>query len=876
MAEAKTDDDILKDLRKYLKECVDEEDSERANMADDLRFASLDQWPQSIRNERQDEAQEGGPRPCLTIDKYSQFHMQVLNDISQGKPGINVRPQDDAADIQTAKILKGLVRNIEDQSKADIAYKTAADSQIKIGLGFFRITTEYVSENSFDQDIFIKPIPNTFSAYLGKHVMPDGSDADRGYIVEQVPLDRFKAEYPNAKAKPDEFDELQDQITYWHTGEMVTVVEEYCIYQYREELFYLSDGTTISEEDYKKWPAEAGERPRVMDKRSTMKRQLKWRKVTGVEILDKRDLPGKYIPIVEVVGRESWVDGRRVLWGMVRPAKDSLRMYNYWASFLTEKFGLAGKTPYIGAKGQFEGLESRWRDANKKNFPYLEYNPIDVNGTALPVPQRQGPTPMEAAYFHQMQVIEHDVQTSLGMFKAATGESESQQSGRAILALQKESDTGTYHFGANLGISIRHAGRIIVDMIPHYYDTKRVVRIIGEDGEIQTATLDPEQDVSHREVQGPDGIESIYNPSVGQYDVSVTVGPSYNTKRMEDQAMFVEMAKGASDPASAAAMRYLVVRNSDNPGAQEAAKIFKALLPPQALQAMATKEPIPPQAQAIIQQMHAQMAQMQEQGQELQQENQQLKAGAQVKQMEISANAQADQQKLAAENQQNGQELALKKAIAVEEANLARQKAEAEAQLKREIAAAEHGVAMKKIQFEREQMKTKDPAFKLVADAVDMNSEVSDSVENLSLGISEALQAQAQVLSLLNDKASGWKTINIGNIQRGSDGSITGAKIDVKDEGGAKIAIPTATVTKPQEAEPIGGNAPAEVDLSFGSDEVRQSLSNLTDTIRQAMQMQVQALSTVAQELSRPTHMNVGTISRRRDGNIDGASITVN
>src|SRR6185436_20966296 len=128
-------------------------------------------------------------------------------------------------------------------------------------------------------------------------------------------------------------------------------------------------------------------------------------------------------------------------------------------------------------------------------------------------------------------------------FKAGVGESESQQSGRAILALQRESDTGTYHFGANQGVSIRHTGVIILDMIPHYYDSKRIVRIIGDDGEVKTAQIDPEQQESLRQVRGPKGIQNIYNPGVGKYDVAITVGPSYNTKRMEAAATLTEVVK---------------------------------------------------------------------------------------------------------------------------------------------------------------------------------------------------------------------------------------------------------------------------------------------------------------------------------------------
>ena len=670
--EKETDEKILEDARKYLKECVDEESTERAMMMDDLRFCTLDQWPQDIRNERENDI-ENGPRPCLTIDKINQYIVQVVNDIRQGKPGINVRPQDDTADVETAKILKGLIRNIEDQSNADIAYATAAESAAKIGVGYFRITTEYVSEDSFDQEIFIRPIPNTFSVYLGKHVMPDGSDAERGYIIESMPIGKFRAEFPKAKHEEKDFEGLDTNvISQWKTGETITVVEEYCIKSTPYELLFLDDGTSMSYADYAKWPQVAGSKPGVQDRRWSSKRQLKWRKLTGVEVLDKRDLPGKFIPIVEVVGRESHIEGRRILWGLVRPAKDSLRMYNYFASTITEKMALAPKSPFVGAKGQFEGLEEKWRRANKANFAYLEYNPTDVNGNALPRPERMGATPMEAALLQQMQVIEHDVQTSLGMFKAAVGETESQQSGRAILALQRESDTGTYHFGANQGVSIRHGGRIIVDLIPHYYDTKRVVRILGEDGEVTTAEIDPQQEEAHRQIQTPKGLKSIYNPSVGKYDVSITVGPCYNTKRMEAAATLTEIVK--SQPQLMPMIGDLLFRSLDFPYSDQIAARMKKMLPPQLQDQNDNGAKLQQQLMQATQALQMMQAQMQELGQE----NMQLKAGAQEKMAKVEVDREAKVRALALED-----------AVAKEEARIAREKAERELSLKEWIAQRE-------------------------------------------------------------------------------------------------------------------------------------------------------------------------------------------
>ena len=759
------DKKILETCQRELKLCVEEESAERAKMLDDLRFGTLDQWPAEIRNEREGDI-ENGPRPCLTIDKINQYRTQIVNDMRQGKPGILVRPQDDKADPETAKILKGLIRNIEDQSSADIAYMTAGGNAVDIGLGYFRITNEYVSEESFDQELFIRPIPNTFSVYLSKHLMPDGSDSKRGYISEAVPVESFKKMYPDAKYAETYFADMDTTVaSYWRTTETITVVEEYVLDRVEEEVYFLSDGTTIEKSDYDKWPSTAGPKPSVEDKRRAFREQLRWHKMTGCEVLDKRDLPGKYIPIVEVVGREAWVNGKRVVWGIVRPAKDSLRMYNYWASLITEKMALAPKTPFIGAKGQFEGLEAKWKQANRKNYPYLEYNDVAMqSGNSLPAPQRQPSTPMEAALLQQMQVIEHDVQTSLGMFKAAVGETESQQSGRAIMALQKESDTGTYHFGANLGVSIRHAGRILVDLIPHYYDTKRIVRILGDDGEVQTVTLDPEQPQAMNKVQGERGIEKIYNPGVGKYDVSITVGPSYNTKRMEAQATFIELARSAKEPGLALIANYLAVRNSDFEGADEATKMLKALLPPPALQAISQGQPIPPEAQAKLNQMQQMLQMAQQKMQEMQQENVKLQTGAQSKMAAVQVQAQESQQKAQLAQQEAQAELSLQKQKQDGELKLAREKAQAEIEIKRAVAEADHNIQVAQLQLDAQKSQAETQMKVEEKKAVETESAMPQFVQALQAivdGQAKTNQQIAQALSAVAEAVSADRTVEM-------------------------------------------------------------------------------------------------------------------
>ena len=667
------DGEILEDSREGLKTCIDNESTQRALMLDDLRFAALDQWPADVRAARENDV-ANGPRPCLTIDQCNQYITQVANDMAANRPSIKTRPVDDAADIETAEVFQGLVRHIEDQSSAHIAYQTSGESAVTIGLGFFRISADYTAPDSFDQELLIKRVPDTFSVYLSDHIMPDGSDAEQGWVFEKMPIDTFKRNYPKAKATDIDFAGL-GVIPVWKTEDTITVCEYFYKKYEKRELLYLADGSTAFKDAYDKLPEP---RPEITGRRDSEKCTVNWAKHTGCEVLDKRELKGQYIPIIEEVGKEKIVEGRRILWGLVRPAKDSLRAFNYWISAMTEKMALSPKAPFVGAVGQFASQGDRWDKANVNNYSKLEYDPIDVNGNALPAPRRQEPMAMEAGMAQMLSIMQNNVKSSLGMYKASIGDTESQQSGRAILALKHESDTGTAHFGENQSISITHCGRILVDLIPHYYDTKRVLRILGEDGKVKTAAIDPNQKEAKRQIQDAEGrIKTIYNLNVGKYDVTVTVGPGYTTSRQEAATVMTDLANSAKDTVSAAILRYGAIKNSDFHGSEEIQKMLKVMLPPQVQQTDQNAQ-IPPQAMAKIQEMQQQLQQVGQAAQQMQQKIQELESGAQVA-----------HEKIVAEHDVKMKALALDAEVEKEKARLSREKVEAEISLKRDQAAAE-------------------------------------------------------------------------------------------------------------------------------------------------------------------------------------------
>jgi hypothetical protein len=310
--------------------------------------------------------------------------------------------------------------------------------------------------------------------------------------------------------------------------------------------------------------------------------KVKYCKINGYEILAENDWAGKWIPVIRIVGNEFEVDGRLYVSGLVRNAKDAQRMYNYWVSQEAEMLALAPKAPFIGYGGQFEGYESQWKTANTQNWPYLEVNPdvTDGQGAVLPLPMRAQPPMASSGLLQAKAGAAEDIKSTTGQYNASLGMGSNERSGKAILARQREGDVGTYHYGDNLARGVRHIARQLIDLIPKIYDTQRVARIIGEDGETKMVKINPDQPQPVNKIVDQQGIviEKIYNPGVGKYDVVATTGPGYATKRQEALEAMAQLLQG--NPQLWQVAGDLFVKNMDWPGAQEMSKRFAKTIDP--------------------------------------------------------------------------------------------------------------------------------------------------------------------------------------------------------------------------------------------------------------------------------------------------------
>ena len=573
--------DFLATARGRFKQAIDATSLSRQSELDDLRFAAGSpdngfQWPDNIRLSRQNDM--NGARPCLTINKLPQHIRQVTNDQRQNRPAIKVIPVDDMSDVQVAEVFNGIIRHIEVNSDADIAYDTACENQVTIGEGYFRVISDYCDPLSFDQDLKIERIRNSFSVYMDPLIKdPCGGDAEWCFISESLPTAVFEREYPKAQAANFDQQGIGDDVLQWITEDTVRIAE-YFSFQYEDKKLYLwRDGQVTMEGDPIPMGIMMGEKP--VKERTTTLKKLIWAKINGVEILEQQEWLGQYIPVIRVVGNEYDMEGRIIVSGIVRNAKDAQRMYNYWTSQEAELLALAPKAPFIVAGGQIEGYEDKWAELNTTNYPYLEYNPISEEGVLVPPPQRVLPPMPSAGILQAKMGAADDIKSTTGQYNASLGQQSNETSGKAIMARQTESDVGTFHYIDNLSRAIRQCGRILIDLIPKVYDTRRVARIIGEDGQTDKVVIDPKQQEPFRKITQGDAIIKIYNPSIGCYDVTVIVGPGFNSRRqeaLEAMSMLVQ-----SNPALWQVIGDLLVKNMDWPGAAEMSDRIKRTIPPE-------------------------------------------------------------------------------------------------------------------------------------------------------------------------------------------------------------------------------------------------------------------------------------------------------
>lgn len=607
--EKKKAEEILGRARKRFDKAIQAEAANRRDALEDLKFFVGEQWPADVVAQRNFDK-----RPCLTINKIPTFVHQVTNDLRQNRPTINVSPVGDKGDREVAKMYRGLIREIERASMAELAYDTAAFNAVANGLGFWRTTTEYDESVSFNQVIRVKRVRNPFTVYIDPdHQEPDGSDSKWGFITEMIPRHEFEEMYPKNDPMAWSQGAVGEGLKNWVTQDNIRIAEYFEVGHKSRTLVQLSNGHVGWEDELSEDVLGHIERGdfEIVNRRESEEQKVTWYKMTVKEILEKQPWPGKWIPIVKVIGDEVDVEGKVKLSGLIRNSKDAQRMVNYWETAFTELVALAPKAPFIGAEGQFEGHEAQWKQANTRSYPYLMYKPETLAGKPVPPPQRQPLVGVPQGIQQGIQNASQNMMATTGIrFDATMQERTIDESGRAIRELRRTGDVGSFHYVDNFARSLRHQGNIFLDLIPKIYDTKRIVTILREDDTEEMVQLDPNQQKPFQQMRGSEGkVQSIFNPTYGKYGVTVTIGPGFATKRIEAGESLMAFAKAV--PQIAQFIPDLIAEAMDWPGSE---KLSTRLAKVVAMQAPGVMSPdmknVEPEIQALLMSMQQQIQKM--------------------------------------------------------------------------------------------------------------------------------------------------------------------------------------------------------------------------------------------------------------------------
>lgn len=617
---------------------------------EDLLFCEGEQWPPDRgRTVNEEES------PRIVINLTEAMIRRVVNNIKQQRPRGKTHPVGDGADVQTSETLTGIGRHIEVRSTS-VAYDKGAESQVKIGWGYWRVLIEYISAKSFTQDIRIVPIHNTFSVAMDPMAMdPTGSDA--GWVVIFIDMKRteYRRRYPkaeNAQWAPSENVDREG----WENEETIRLAEYFRVREIPDTLMEVLglDRTVRTLLESEEEPAE-GEQ--VLRERKTTRRQVEWFRLNGAAVVERAILPGQWIPIIRVEGNATNIDGKVYRKGMVRPLIDPARMVNYGESAKVQRLGLAPKSPWIAAEGQLDG-HPEWETSNREPHAVLVYKPITVTTEqgeqVLPPPQRTPPPQIEAGFSELTQAMRTNLLAVAGMPMEPGADTEGTVvSGRAIQRRDKLSDQSHFQYYDNLTLSIQQTWRILLEYIRACYTDQEARRAIGEDGTPKMVDI-------NKPIQ-EDGVTRILNDlSVGDFDVTMDTGPGYETRREEGAEALLQLLQ--SPPLAQLIAQHgadLVFRAIDHPYMQELADRLQALTP----QGMETvMEQLPERAKSFIRALASQLQQVQQALQQAQLENKYHLAGKQ-----LDAQVKAHDTAVTAETKRIDTQVRAHTALAVEE-----------------------------------------------------------------------------------------------------------------------------------------------------------------------------------------------------------------
>jgi hypothetical protein len=556
----KNEGEFLGDMRNEFYEDIQVDRMNREAGIEDLQFLVGNQWDDLVRQRR-----EAARKPCLTFNNLPAFVAQIIGNRRINETDIKIIP-DNGGTKSVAHVREGLVRNIQKESRAELAYDTALLGEVACGIGQFKVELDYENDDVFEQAIRIKSITDHFSVVWDRTLtIGDGRDARHVFVVEVMPKKQFYAQWPWATPADVMIDTVLRgdlRANGWVALDDMRTKERV--------LALMDNGATIDITEDVDDPEKSDDILSHIVQRKDgspimRKVQVKYAQMylcSGLDVLEgPYELPIDRVPVLRVPGWEVSVGEFKHRWGLVRHLKDPQRLHNFWRSVTAEKIMQTPRSIWLASSESVAGREKDFRNSHLSDDPLLIWN--SDSGAK---PERIAPAQIENALIGESEMTKQDLKDISNIHEANLGMPSNEVSGVAIQARQRVSDTGTVIYHDNLNKAIEEAGRIINQLIPTVYDTPRIIKVLGDDAKEDMVVINAQDD------------ERSIDVTIGKYAVSVITGPSFATKRQEAGENM--MALATAMPAVMAVSADLIVEAQDWPMADKIANRIRKTLPP--------------------------------------------------------------------------------------------------------------------------------------------------------------------------------------------------------------------------------------------------------------------------------------------------------
>jgi hypothetical protein len=520
--------------------------------------------------------------PRFEINKIMRAVIRIFNEYRNNRITVDFRPKDENASSETADTLDGLYRADEHEFVAQEAYDNGFDEGVGGGMGAWRLRAvledEYSEDGDERQRIAIEPVfdadTSVFFDLDAKRY--DKADARFCFVITSMTREAYDEAYPD---KPcSSFDGIKLTTMFdWFTPDVVYVAEYYEVEEKTESIFVF--GSTLPGQEEKRLKqADLDD----ADKMAVLKNVLQYHALRvekkrsravhkyilngAVTLEDSGRIAGKCIPIVPFYGKRWFVDNVERCQGEVRLSKDAQRLLNMQLSRLGE---LAGTAPFevpIVTPEQIAGHEMNWAQGNILRHPYRLLNAIvnKVTGEkAIPQVQNLKPPDVPPTLAALLQVTNQALDEIHG--SANEGQNlVANISGEAVQKVQQRLDMQDFGYMDNMAKSMRRSGQIWLSMAKDLLaEEGRKMQALDPEGEAKIVTLlQPSIDADGNQV-------TLNDPTAGNYDVWVDVGPSFTSRRERTVAAISGLLNGTDDPQLKSALTLTAIMNMDGEGLKD-------------------------------------------------------------------------------------------------------------------------------------------------------------------------------------------------------------------------------------------------------------------------------------------------------------------